>query len=119
MQDQQKAAKVTFYLPPDLHRQLKIRAAVDGEPMSTIAERAIEFYMGHADVVNETAEVYGHTHQVYSCPTCAESLVVREGDLKAVKEALSTDQATALAVDMPGMVPGGRQQPDEGELVVC
>ena len=119
MQDQQKAAKVTFYLPSDLHRQLKIRAAVDGEPMSTIAERAIEFYMSHADVVNETAEVYGHTHQVYSCPACAESLVVREGDLKAVKAALSIDQADALTVDMSGMVPGGRQQPDEGELVVC
>ena len=31
MQDKQK---VTLYLPPELHRELKIKAAVEAEPMS-------------------------------------------------------------------------------------
>ncbi|MDA0673386.1 MAG: hypothetical protein O3C67_06730 [Cyanobacteria bacterium] len=118
MQDQQKATKVTFYLPPALHRQLKIRAAVDGEPMSTIAERAIEFYMSHADVVNEISEGYSNTHRAYGCPACAESLVIREGDLVSIKDAIAPSDHGELAVDMQGMVPGN-QQPDEGELVVC
>ena len=43
----------------------KIRAAVDGEPMSAIAERAIGFYLNHSDVVDG---VHGTAHLVYECP---------------------------------------------------
>ena len=39
MQDDKQ--KVTLYLPPELHHQLKLRAAVDHESMSVIAERAL------------------------------------------------------------------------------
>jgi hypothetical protein len=54
--EEQKATKVTLYLPPDLHRQLKIRSAVEGEAMSSIAKRAIDFYLSHGEVVAESLE---------------------------------------------------------------
>lgn len=76
----QEKHKVTLYLPPDLHRQLKIRAAVDAEAMSAIAQRAIIFYLNHAEAVDEFEAAHGRTHQVYSCPECATSLVLREGE---------------------------------------
>lgn len=78
MQDKQK---VTLYLPPELHRKLKIRGAVDSEPMSAIAERALDFYLEHPDLVEEVeAAVQGSTHRVYTCPECTSSLVVRSGE---------------------------------------
>lgn len=126
MQDQQKAAKVTLYLPNELHRQLRIRSAVDGEPMSAIAERALEFYMTHSDIVNGESEVCGHTHQVYSCPACAESMVMREGDLVPVKDAIAQSRGEKLTVDMQGMVPDSKlledklgSELDGEELLVC
>lgn len=83
MQDKQK---VTLYLPPDLHRQLKIRGAVHAEPMSAIAERAIDFYLGHPEVVEQTEAAYGSTHQVYTCPECTTTVVLREGEMVSLKE---------------------------------
>jgi hypothetical protein len=77
----QEKHKVTLYLQPDLHRQLKIRAAVDAEAMSAIAQRAIIFYLNHSDVVDEVEAAHGQTHQVYSCPECSTSLVLKEEKL--------------------------------------
>jgi hypothetical protein len=82
----QEKHKVTLYLPPDLHRNLKIRAAVDAEPMSTIAERAIVFYLTHSDVVAEVEAVHGRVHQVYSCPECTSSLVLQDGEMVILGE---------------------------------
>ncbi|PZU99459.1 MAG: hypothetical protein DCE90_02645 [Pseudanabaena sp.] len=79
MQDKQK---VTFHLPKQLRQQLKIRSAIDGESMSDLAEKAIGFYLAHADIV-ETSGI-GHTHQTYNCPSCSQTVVVRDGDLLAV-----------------------------------
>jgi hypothetical protein len=79
MQDKQK---VTLYLSMDLHRQLKIRSAIDLESMSDLAEKAISFYLSHAEVV-ETAGV-GRVHQVFNCPECSQSLVFKDGDLIAI-----------------------------------
>jgi len=78
MQDKQK---VTLYLPPGLHRQIKIRAAVDSESMSTIVERAIFFYLKHPEVVDEVEAAHGETHKVYSCPECTGSVVLRNGEM--------------------------------------
>lgn len=78
MQDKQK---VTLYLPPGLHRQLKIRSAVDTEPMSTIVERAIVFYLANPEVVDEVEAIQGRTHRVYSCPECTSSVVLRDGEM--------------------------------------
>ncbi len=112
--------KVTLYMHDDLHRQLKIRAAVDGEPMSTLAERAIGFYLNHSDVVDG---VQGTAHLVYECPSCATSVVVRDGDLMAVNshgdlhvESL-TEVPDVVPSEVPDVVPS--EVPDEGELVPC
>jgi hypothetical protein len=97
MQDKNK---VTLYLPPELHRQLKIRAAVEAEPMSAIAERAIVFYLAHPGVVDEVETSHGQVHQVYSCPGCESPLVVREGEMVALKEqsALLADEELPVKV---------------------
>ncbi|MFM5889715.1 MAG: hypothetical protein ACKPFD_10895 [Dolichospermum sp.] len=78
----QTKQKVTLYLSPELHRRLKIRSAVDSEPMSDMAERALNFYLTKSEVVEEIeASSYGRTHRLYSCPTCETSLVLRNGEL--------------------------------------
>jgi hypothetical protein len=79
MQDKQK---VTFYLPERLHQQLKIRSAIDGDSMSDLAEKAISFYLAHADIVESSG--IGHTHQTYNCPSCSQTVVIRNGDLLAI-----------------------------------
>ncbi len=81
MQDKQK---VTLYIPPGLHRQIKIQAAVDSESMSTIVERAIVFYLDHPEVVDEVESSYGQTHQIYACPKCANPVVLRDGEMVAL-----------------------------------
>jgi hypothetical protein len=78
----QTKQKVTLYLSPELHRKLKIRSAVDSEPMSELAERALGFYLAHSELVEETS--YGRSHRVYSCPSCESSLVIRDGELTAL-----------------------------------
>jgi hypothetical protein len=81
MQDKQK---VTLYLSQELHRRLKIRSAIDLEPMSDLAERAIGFYLAHPEVVEEK-EVHGRSHRVYDCPECESTLALREGDLVSLR----------------------------------
>ncbi|ELR96323.1 hypothetical protein [Gloeocapsa sp. PCC 73106] len=83
MQDKQK---ITLYIPPGLHRQLKIRSAIDSESMSALVEKAITFYLQHPDVVLETKEsVYGTTYQVHVCPECEAALVVKEGEMVSLR----------------------------------
>jgi hypothetical protein len=77
MEDKQK---VTLYLPPQLHRQLKIRSAVDADSMSNIVEKAVEFYLNHSDVV-DGVESHGSTHQIYNCPECEHPVVIRDGEM--------------------------------------
>ena len=79
MQDKQK---VTFYLPERLHQQLKIRSAIDGDSMSDLADKAISFYLAHADIVESSG--IGHTHQTYNCPSCSQTIVICEGELLAI-----------------------------------
>lgn len=86
MQDKQK---VTLYLPPEVHRQLKIRSAVDAEPMSAIAQKAIVFYLQHPELIEEAGETHGQAHQVYSCPECAQPVVVRDSQLHSLTESVS------------------------------
>ncbi|MCA1994380.1 MAG: hypothetical protein LDL41_20380 [Coleofasciculus sp. S288] len=93
MQDKQK---VTLYLPPGLHRQLKIRAAVDSDSMSAMVERAIVFYLRHPEVVDEIEEAYGRTHKVYTCPECSSSVVLNEGEMVSLK-----NQPSVLEEELP------------------
>ena len=78
MQDKQK---VTLYLPPGLHRRLKIRSAVESESMSALVERAIVFYLAHPEMVDEIEASHGRTHRVYTCPECATNVVLRDGEI--------------------------------------
>ncbi len=80
MEDKQK---VTLYLPPQLHRQLKIRSAVDADSMSNIVEKAVEFYLNHSEVV-DGIERHGLTHQIYNCPECEHPVVLRDGEMVAL-----------------------------------
>jgi len=115
MQDKHK---VTLYLPPELHRQLKIRSAVELEAMSAIAERAIIFYLEHSEIVDEVEASHGQVHRVYSCPECATSLVIRQGDVMSLEQ-----QAGILLEDAGSSVSSmaGRssepEQKGENELV--
>jgi uncharacterized protein with PIN domain len=83
MQDKQK---ITLYISPSLHRQLKIRSAIDSESMSAVVEQAVNFYLQYPEVVEETKEkVHGRTHQVHICPECNAALVEREGEMISLK----------------------------------
>jgi hypothetical protein len=87
--------KVTLYLSDDLHRQFKIRSAIDGETMSSMAQRAMEFYLGHAELVEgasvesvggSASEHHGQTHLVHSCPQCAAAVALRDGGLMLIRD---------------------------------
>ncbi len=80
----QEKQKVTLYLQPDLHRQLKIQAAIADEPMSSLAQRAIGFYLTHPEVVEQVEDIYGQTHQIHHCPTCETAVVLRDGALVGI-----------------------------------
>jgi hypothetical protein len=122
MQDKQK---VTLYIPPELHRQLKIKAAVDSESMSTIAEKAIAFYMNHSPEVDEIESSYGRSHRVYTCPDCSSSLIIRDGEMVALNH-----QPTVLIDDEELPIPqvqkiqgnkiqGNKEHQPEEQLVTC
>lgn len=93
MQDKQK---VTLYLPPKLYRQLKVRAAVDLDSMSAMVERAIVFYLRHPEVVEEVEAASGKRHQVYTCPDCRTSVVLKEGEMVSLGS-----QQSILAEELP------------------
>lgn len=127
MQDKQK---VTLYLTPELHRKLKITAAVEAEPMSAIAERAIVFYLANPDAVDGVemshGQVHGQVHQLYSCPGCGTPSVIREGELVGLSGQsgmLSDDEL--LRDRVPGTCSPLMQssevagQQGEGKLVPC
>ncbi|AFY33986.1 hypothetical protein [Calothrix sp. PCC 7507] len=117
MQPQTKQ-KVTLYLSPELHKRLKIRSAVDSEPMSELAERALFFYLANSELVEELeASVHGRTHRVYSCPNCESSLVLRDGKLVGLGNQpgmINQDHLSLDEMDEDEAHPKG-----EEELVPC
>jgi plasmid stability protein len=116
MQDKQK---VTLYLPPGVHRQLKIRAAVDEESMSALVERAIAFYIKYPDKVEEIeASTYGNKHKVHICPECEAAVVMRDGELVSLKQQPSviTDE---FPIEVKEPVCAQAQPEGEEELVPC
>lgn len=117
--------KVTLYIPDDLHRQFKIRSAVDGETMSSIAQRAIEFYIGHADVVEGSGKVQGQTkgqtHRIHSCPQCDASVAVQEEGLVLMQSHATTSKGSEELIDLDRIVELNSDacSPDGGELITC
>jgi hypothetical protein len=116
----QEKQKVTLYLPPELHRRLKIRAAVDSETMTDIAQKAIGFYLSHPEIIeNHTA--HGHAHRVYSCPDCLSPVVLREGDMVSLRKQLGAVVEDSLSMEKVSQVssPVDSDSQGEGELVPC
>ena len=113
----QAKQKVTLYLSPEIHKRLKIRSAIDSEPMSELAERALVFYLANSELVEEVEGVYGRTHRVYSCPTCESSLVFRDGELLALGNQSGVIGKEHLAIEE--MQPDETNQKGEEELVPC
>ena len=82
----QEKQKITLYVSPSLHRQLKIRSAIDTESMSAVVEKAISFYLHNPEVVEEITEnLYGKTHQVHICPECDAAVVLKNGEMVSLK----------------------------------
>jgi len=92
---QEDKQKATLYLSSNLHKKLKVTAAVQQENMSELAERAIDFYLCHPEIVAEVeAQEFGSTHRVYACPECATALVMRGEQMVSL-----TNQPTVLDDD--------------------
>jgi hypothetical protein len=106
----QEKQKVTLYIPQGLHKQLKVKAAVEMETMSAMVEKAISFYLRHPEVIEETeASDYGRTYQVHICPECEAAMVMRDGQMVSLK-----DQPSVITEDFPVQVPS-----EQEELVAC
>ncbi|MEL6930249.1 MAG: hypothetical protein AAFO95_16660 [Cyanobacteria bacterium J06600_6] len=114
----QSKQKITLYIPPELHRRLKIKAAVDVESMSSLVEKAIAFYMQFPEQVEEIqSSVHGETHQIHFCPDCTSPLVMRDGEMVSL-----TNSPSVLDEDLPLEVASqseGAEKPSEEELVSC
>ncbi len=111
----QAKQKVTFYLTPEIHRRLKIRSAIDSEPMSELAEKAIVFYLTHPEMVEEVETSHGRTHQLYACPECATTVVVKDGEMVALSNqpGVVNEEQLTVAQIAPGAAAG------QEELVPC
>ncbi len=116
----QAKQKVTLYLSPELHKRLKIRSAIDSEPMSELAERALGFYLANPELVEEQEASYGRTHRVYSCPNCESSLVLRDGELVGLGNQPGIIGQEHLSIDnMQHGECDETKQKSEEELVPC
>lgn len=116
MQDKQK---VTLYLPLGIHRQLKIRAAIDEESMSALVERAIAFYLKYPEKIEEVeAAAYGKTYQVHICPECEAALVMKDSEMVSLKHQPGI-LADDFPIEVPEKVPSKSNAEGEAELVPC
>ena len=112
----QSKQKVTLYIPPELHRRLKIKAAVDVDSMSALVEKAIAFYMQYPEKVEEIeASVQGKTHQVHFCPECSEAVVMRDGELVSLSKQ-SNANAEEISLKVCDRESG---ESNEEQLVSC
>ncbi|VEP12801.1 conserved hypothetical protein [Hyella patelloides LEGE 07179] len=114
----QNKQKVTLYIPPDLHRKLKIRAAIDAESMSALVEKAVSFYIQYPDKVEEIeASAQGRTHQVHICPECDAAMVMREGEMVSLR-----NQPGVVSEEIPLSMRGDVDASEESQgesLVPC
>jgi hypothetical protein len=114
----QSKQKITLYIPPELHRQLKIKAAVDLESMSALVEQAIAFYMQFPEKVDEIrSSAQGQTHQIHICPDCDSPMVMRDGAMVSL-----SSRAVMVGESIPLEVTNqetSSEKPNEEELVSC
>jgi Tfp pilus assembly protein FimV len=121
MQDKLKEdkQKVTLYLPQELHRQLKVKAAVDVETMTDLAQRAIAFYLSNPEMVEHHNVHHGQAHQVYGCPECASHLVLRDGEMISLRSISSNAQISEVNRSQDSLQPANSSLQGEEELVPC
>ena len=113
----QEKQKVTLYLPPTLHRQLKVKAAIETDSMSALVERAISFYLQHPEAVEEVEAHYGKTHQVHVCPECDAAMVMRDGKMISLKNQPGiVDEEFPLMGESQSV---NQDQEDQEELIPC
>jgi hypothetical protein len=86
--------------------------------MSSIAQRAIVFYLENPEVVDEMGSHYGQTHRVYSCPECASSVFMEEGELVSLQNQPGIIADTELPMKRV-KINSSPAQPGEEELVPC
>lgn len=120
MSDKQK---VTLYLPPEVHRNLKVKAATDSETMSGLVEQAVMFYLNHSEVVEEVEQQrYGQTYRLYECPQCESALIMEDGELNALKTQPSAE-AGEFATDQVNQqvrtTADSDHSQDQEQLVPC
>ncbi len=115
--------KVTLYIPSDLHRKLKIKAAVESEPMSAIAERAIIFYLSNPHVIGEVESAQGNSHRVYSCPECESDFLLQEGEVVQLNDqpgVIQEDSDLGLPSDIDkAVIEAGHERHGREHLVPC
>lgn len=112
----QNKQKVTLYIPPELHKKLKIKAAIDTESMSAMVEKAISFYLQYPDKVDEIeTSIQGKTHQVHICPECDNAMVMREGKMVSLSNSAGVI-ADEIALEVRTKVDKSH---GEEELVPC
>ena len=117
----QNKQKVTLYIPPELHRQLKIKAAINLESMSNLVEKAVAFYLQHPDEIEKIqASTQGKTHQVHLCPECDTAMVMREGKMVSLKKQVGVI-SEEIPLDVRNKVGTSDKSQSHGEenLVPC
>lgn len=93
----QNKQKVTLYLPEGIHKQLKVKAALELNSMSAIVEKAVAFYLKHPEKIEEIeASTVGKTHQVHICPECDAAMVMNNGTMVSLK-----NQPSVITEELP------------------
>jgi plasmid stability protein len=110
----QSKQKVTLYIPPELHRQLKIRAAIDTESMSAMVEKALAFYLQNPEKVEEIESNRSNTHQIHICPECDTVMSLKDGRMVSLK-----NQPTVIDEELPMKVREKVNSQGEEKLVTC
>jgi len=106
--------KVTLYLPPEIHHQLKVKAALDEESMSDVVQRVVSLYLKYPEKVEEIEEErHGQRYQVHICPKCSASLTMKDGELNTVENPTLIEEDLELEVSRASKTLG------EGNLVPC
>ncbi|MFS8815707.1 hypothetical protein ACVW0Q_001005 [Thermostichus sp. MS-CIW-21] len=108
--------KVTLYLPPELHRNLKIRAAVEREPMSAVAEKALTFYLLHPEVIEG---VQGSAYRVHRCPECGHPFVIRNGEVVSLHQQSASEAILEEVEPEYWGAASASEEQRQDELVPC
>jgi hypothetical protein len=112
----QSKQKLTVYISPKLHKQLKVRAAIEIESMSSLVQQAVAFYLENPEQVEEIRASQGRSHQVHICPECSAAMVKREGEMVSLKHQPNV-VTEEIALDVRSKISSNSQ--GEENLVPC